>query len=286
MNRDLIKKIPLFDGLSEADLDELIHQHLQRMTIAPHETIFWMDEPGEELFIIESGRVHISHPDEKGQNVTLAKLSPGAFFGELSLLDGGPHTATARALTHTVLLTLSRSSFYLFLEKHPQLSRTLLGVLSARLRSASVKMRNITNVNEQLEEDPSSFRHLVDKAARVVASSAFLTASAFFILGWIVVQTWLYKKTHHATITFLDRPPTFFLLGFLLALTSFLLTILVLTSQRRLAERDRIRGEIEYQVNVKAQAEIMKLQLKIDKMIEWIHQYTQSEPPPDEAPDA
>ena len=90
--------------------------------------------------------------------------------------------------------------------------------------------------------------------------------------GWIVFQTWYYQKIHNTEISFTDSPPTFFFLGFILTLTSFLLTVLVLTSQRGLAEQDRIRAEIEYQVNLKAQAEIMRLQLKMDQVLKLLEE--------------
>jgi uncharacterized membrane protein len=94
-----------------------------------------------------------------------------------------------------------------------------------------------------------------------------LIFAVFFLLSWIGFQTWYYFHKHHSAVNFADNPPTFFFLGFLLTLTSFLFTILVLTSQRGLAEQDRIRGEIEYQVNLKAQTEIMRLQLKMDEVL-------------------
>jgi CRP-like cAMP-binding protein len=271
MDKNFLKKIPLFAELKGDDLDELAIT-LNRITIDEYKHIFWMDELGDRLYIIESGLVQISYTDEKGNDTVLSTLKPGDFFGELSLIDGGPHTATARTLTETVLLTLDRSSFYLFMEKHPLISRALLTVLSSRLRTSTIRMRGIINVNEQLEKNKSPFQVLIDRMARVVTSATFLSCCALFILIWILVQVYLFKKEQHGDISFLDKPPTFFLLGFIFTLTSFLLTILILSSQRRQAERDRIRGEIEYQVNLKSQAEVMKLKLKMDEVIQLLNQ--------------
>lgn len=271
MDRNFLKKIPLFAELTDVDLDELAST-LNRTTIAQHQTIFWMDESGDRLFIIQSGQVQISYTDENGEDIVLSRLKPGDFFGELSLIDGGPHTATARALTETVLLTLDRSSFYVFMEKHPLICRILLTVLSRRLRANTIKLRGIININEQLEEDRSPFRQLIDRLARVVTSATFFTLCTLFIPIWITVQIYFFKKDHHDEISFIDKPPTFFLLGFIFTLTSFLFTVLILSSQRRQAESDRIRGEIEYQVNLKSQAEVMKLKLKMDRVIHLLNQ--------------
>ena len=271
MDRNFLKKIPLFAELTDNDLDELAIA-LKPVTFDAHKPIFWMDELGNRLFIIQSGQVQISYTDEKGEDIVLGRLKPGEFFGELSLIDGGPHTATARALTETVLLTLDRSSFYVFMGKHPLICRALLIVLSRRLRSNTIKLRGIIDINEQLEKARSPFQQLIDRLARVITSATFLSLCALFILIWISVQIYLFKKDHHEEISFLDRPPTFFLLGFIFTLTSFLLTVLILNSQRRQAESDRVRDLIEYQVNLKAQAEIMKLKLKMDKVIHLLNQ--------------
>jgi len=120
--------------------------------------------------------------------------------------------------------------------------------------------------------NPLHFRRFVDKIASMVASSRFLIFAILFLTVWIGLQTWNYFRQHHTSINFADNPPTFFLLGFLLTITSFLLTVFVLTSQRGLAEHDRIQSEIEYQVNLKEQAEIMRLQLKMDQVLRLLEQ--------------
>jgi CRP-like cAMP-binding protein len=270
MDRNFLKKIPLFAELPDDDLDEMAIT-LNPITIAAHKPIFWMDELGECLYIIQSGQVQISYTDEKGEDIVLNRLKPGDFFGELSLIDGGPHTATARTLTETVLLTLDSASFYVFMEKHPLICRALLTVLSKRLRASTIKMRGIINVNEKLEESKSPFQLLIDRMARVVTSATFFSICTLFIVVWISVQVYLFKNEEHEEISFLDKPPTFFLLGFIFTLTSFLLTVLILSSQRRQAESDRIRDLIEYQVNLKSQAEVMKLKLKMDKVIHLLN---------------
>src|SRR6476619_2816333 len=113
MDKDFLKKVPLFYELDDEDLDKL-SICLRRTTIDPQKPIFWMDEFGDSLFIIESGFVTISYTDEKGKDVTLANLKSGDFFGELSLIDKGPHTGTARASSETILLSLDRDSFNMF----------------------------------------------------------------------------------------------------------------------------------------------------------------------------
>ena len=271
MTPQALREIPLFATLDPEETSDLL-QKLERKEYGPNTVIFWMDEPGDKLYIIEKGKVKISHTNKEGKEHQLATLGERAFFGELSLLDGGPHTGTARTLTDTILLTIDQPAFYNFLDKHPQFSRTLLAVMVDRLRTNASNVYHAGFESNVPPPQPASFRRFVDRAARTVSSSRFLIIAILFLAGWIGVQTWYYYQKHHSAINFADNPPTFFFLGFLLTVSSFLFTILVLTSQRGIAEQDRIQSEIEYQVNLKAQAEVMRLQLKMDEVLKILEQ--------------
>jgi CRP/FNR family transcriptional regulator, cyclic AMP receptor protein len=271
MTPEMLRDIPLFATLNPEELQDLLKQ-MEREKYQPHSVIFWMDEPGDKLYLIEEGEVRVSYTNKDGKEITLAIQGEGTFFGELSLLDGGPHTGTVRTMKETIVLTIDQVTFYSYLDKHPQFSRTLLAVLVDRLRTNILNMHSHMTANPAVPYQPASFRKFVDKAARFVASSRFLICAAIFLAGWIIFQTWYYQRIYNGVISFADSPPTFFFLGFILTLTSFLLTILVLTSQRGLAEQDRIRSEIEYQVNLKAQAEIMRLQLKMDEVLKLLEE--------------
>ena len=271
MTPQTLREIPLFATLNPEELKDLIGK-LEKEKFPANKVIFWMDEPGDKLFVIEKGSVRISQTNKEGKELTIATMGERDFFGELSLLDGGPHTATARTLTETTVLTISRGAFYGYLDNHPEFSRTLLAVLTDRLRNTAITMRQHMMGDSTPPRQPASFRHFVDGAARFVSSSRFLLFAVIFLAGWIGFQTFYHQQHHLGKITLADNPPTFFILGFLLTLTSFLFTILVLTSQRGLAEQDRIQSEIEYQVNLKAQAEIMRLQLKMNEVLKLLEE--------------
>ena len=266
MTPEMLREIPLFATLNAEELQDLLKQ-LHTEKYEPNTAILWMDEPGDKLYVIEKGEIRISYTNKDGRELTLGVQGEGTFFGELSLLDGGPHTANVRATKETIVSTIGRATFYSYLDKHPQFSRTLLAILVDRLRTSTVNMREHMIGNYTPSPQPASFRRFVDRAARYVSSSRFLIFAVIFLAGWMGFQTWYYHSVRKAVVSFADTPPTFFFLGFILTLTSFLFTILVLTSQRGLAEQDRIRAEIEYQVNLKAQAEVMRLQLKMDEVL-------------------
>jgi CRP-like cAMP-binding protein len=270
MTPQMLREIPLFATLSPQELEEMLTQ-LEKVNYPPNTVIFWMDEPGDKLYVIEKGQVRISYSNKDGKEVVLTTLGENAFFGELSLLDGGPHTATARTARETTLLTIDKMAFYSFLDKHPQFSQTLLTVLVDRLRTSTMNMRQHLSGDHLPLPQPASFRRSVDKAARFVSSSRFLLFAILFLIGWMGLQSWLYFRNHN-NVSFADNPPTFTFLEFILTISSFLFTILVLTSQRGLAEHDRVRSEIEYQVNLKAQSEVMRLQLKMDEVLKLLEE--------------
>ncbi|MGH2564548.1 MAG: cyclic nucleotide-binding domain-containing protein [Ginsengibacter sp.] len=271
MTPEMLREIPLFATLNPEELQDLLKQ-LETEKYPPNTVILWMDELGDKLYVIEKGEIRVSYTNKDGKELTLGVQGEGTFFGELSLLDSGPHTATVRTIKETTVLTISRATFYSYLDKHPQFSRTLLAILVDRLRASTVSMREQMIGNYIPPQQPASFRRFVDKAARFVSSSRFLIFAIIFLAAWICFQTLYYHTLHKDEISFADSPPTFFFLGFILTLTSFLFTILVLTSQRSLSEQDRIRAEIEYQVNLKAQAEVMRLQLKMDEVLKLLEE--------------
>ncbi|MFI5379635.1 MAG: cyclic nucleotide-binding domain-containing protein [Tepidisphaerales bacterium] len=269
MDKELLKKIPLFASLSDDDLGGL-KNWLEARTVPPNQAIFWIGEKGDELFIVQYGQVRLSYTNEAGQDVTLAVVGAGAFFGDLSLLDGGPRTATALAQNETGMWVLNRQNFFKFLAQHPRASEVMVSTMASRLRENTEKLRSIKNVNEEADEKITTLQRVVDQLANHFSSGSFLISVILFALLWMVVQTSLVLRHHPETIKLMDDPPTFAWLGFLVSLASFLLTVFVLNSQKRQAERDRIRADFEYQVNLKAQLEIMQLHQKMDKLTEMV----------------
>lgn len=267
MDTSLLKQIPLFNTLSAEDLTQL-GSLLQTRTVEDNQVIFWTGENGDQMFIVKSGEVKLSCPNEQGQDIPIATIGQGAFFGDLSLLDGGPRTATAIARGQVTLWVLNRQTFFDFLEKHPKAAQLMVTTLSRRMRENMDKLKNVKNINEEADQRLTPLQKLVDKLAVLFSSGKFLLANIIFFLLWIVVQSILVCKYKPELILFLDAPPTFFWLGFLLATESIFLTIFVLNSQKRSAERDRIRADFEYQVNLKAQTDITQLHQKIDRLLE------------------
>lgn len=267
MDATLLRNIPMFSSLADAELSalaELVEVH----TYPAGQPIVLIGDHGTDLFVVRSGTIIVSYPDESGREVSLVEMGPGSFFGEISILDGGPRTANVRAGTASELLTLPRDAFVRFLLAHPAAAIHVITVLGARQRGVLEKLRGIRNVNDAVSGDETPLQRRLAGIARVFASERFLLANLVAIGAWIAVNLFLRRSGRAA----FDDPPTFFFLGFLIAVEAVVIAMFVLNAQRRQAERDRIRADFEYQVNVKAHVEVMDLHRKMDRLLEKAEQ--------------
>lgn len=262
MDTKLLASIPLFSKLDQSELTALAGM-LKERNFGPNEPIFWIGDRGDELFLVRSGRVQVSYPDETGKEQTLAVLEDGAFFGDLSLLDGGVRTASIRTVDPTSCLTLSRADFIRFLETHPAASVDVLSVLGSRQRDILEKLRGVTNANQEIEQRATTWQRIADFIAEVSAGKPFV----LFHLAWFGV--WVGANFILGEESGWDPYP-FGLLTMIVSLEAIFLSIFVLISQNRSSEKDRIRADADYQVNLKAQHEIMQLHGKIDRLTETL----------------
>lgn len=261
----LLANIPLFAKLTPEQLADLA-KLLTLQRFADTQPIMFIGDNGTDFYIVQYGKVAVSQPDESGREVTLAELSAGNFFGEISLLDGGPRTANVHAVSDCGLLCLGRAAFVDFLIQHPAAAVHILTTLGARQRDLLHKLRNIRNVNEAMEGGQTRLQRVLSRVATLFSSERFLLANLLFIIAWMALHLFLWPEKEK--IKWLDEPPTFFWLGFMITIESIVVSIFVLNSQRRQAERDRVRADLEYQVNVKAHIEVMELHRKIDRLLE------------------
>lgn len=256
MDLELLRGISLFSRMSDAELRPLA-QLLEPKTYGPNQSIFWMGDRGTDFCIIQSGQIELLYLDDDGQEKTLAKLKAGQFFGELSLLDGGPRTATARSIDQTVLLCLGRQDFERYLLGHAAAAFHILTVLGQRQREMLGRLRSIKNVNQVVAEEMSRWHRVADVVARLMASPYFIFAQVLIVLGWILVNV--------ESKEVFDAYP-FNLLSLVLGTEALFLSAFLLVSQGRQAERDRVRADMDYQVNLKAHMEVVQLHQKMDRL--------------------
>jgi uncharacterized membrane protein len=256
---DVLGYIPLFANLPAAERAEL-SQLLKSKKFAANQPVVWLGEQGDDFYIVHSGKVAVSAPDENGKEVVLTTLTSGQFFGEISLLDGGPRTATVRTLTDASMLVLVREDFLNFLRRHPDAAIYMLTILGQRQRETNEKLRGIRNVNEAVAQQQSKWGVIAERIAGVSASQWFVLLNLFFFVVWVAVNVLLKMSGR----TPWDDPPSFGTLGFMVTIEALFISLFVLISQGQQGERDRIRADLDYQVNLKAHQEVMQLHRKVD----------------------
>ena len=214
----------LFAKISDNELRELA-EYLKPNVYPPNHTIFWLGDPGTDFCIIHRGRVDLLIQDEAGKESLLASLKAGQFFGELSLLDGGRRTATARCGEETELLCLGREDFEKFIRSHADAAFGVMIVLGQRQRNMVDKVRGIKNVNEVVAEESSRWHIVSDTVAGVMSSPYFLIGQLVLIVSWVIIN-----HVQHGSA--FDSYP-YSLLSLVFSVQAMVLSLFVLVSQGR-----------------------------------------------------
>ena len=273
---DALAHIALFSRLTPPERAELF-TCMRRETIPENQTIFWLGDRGDTFFLVERGSVGVSVPNETGQHVTINTLEVGGFFGEISLLDAGPRTATVRAIEPATLLVLEREKFHAFLRLHPGVAIEVLTVMGQRLRANTEQLRGLTNPNDVFaERHATPWQRVSDIIAAVAASQWFTLFHVLWFGGWIVLNV-AGPLAYLGVVLVPDEkkqllpwwvfdPFPFGLLTMVVSLEAIFLSIFVMVSQNRQSEKDRLRTDLDYQVNVKAQTEIMSIARKLEEL--------------------
>jgi CRP/FNR family cyclic AMP-dependent transcriptional regulator len=257
--------IQIFNLLDENDRIALAAE-LDEVSLPAGHMLFKTGEPGDSLLIIRSGEVEEFFNNDTGERIVLETVRAGDVIGELSLLDGGPRTASA-LVTHDIQgLVLDRGDLEHFLNLRPSAGLDLLAAMGRRLRKNAELLRHTAtrNVNEEIEDRRTLVQKAADWIAEFSGSIAFLMIHLVAFTVWIVVNLGVVPG-----IKPFDQFP-FGLLTMAVSLEAIVLSVFVLLSQNRQAAKDHIRSDIEYDVNLKAELEIAHLHEKFDNLQEEI----------------
>ncbi len=258
----VLAQLELFEHLQEEDRERLAAV-IEDVELSAGTVLFRAGEPGDSLFIVRSGEIELYIKDTAGQKIVLTVAREGEMFGELALLDRGARTATAVALADSRLLVLDRDDLLLLFQRTPAAALRLLAAMSQMTRRADelLRTRVSRNVNEEAQEQLTSLQRIADWIAWFSGSMPFLILNMLWFIVWIIINTFPVG---------LERfdPYPFGLLTMIVSLEAIFLSCFVLISQNRQAEKDRIRSDIEYDVNIKAELEIAHLHEKVDHLYE------------------
>jgi uncharacterized membrane protein len=259
---NFLANIKMFELLDEDDRVALA-KVVDELKVPSGHTLFQAGDPGDSLFIVREGQIELFIKDTAGQKIVLHTAEAGDMFGELAMLDSGARTATALALTESVVLVLDREDLVMLFQRIPEAALHMLAALTSLTRKADelLRTRVSRNVNEEMDVHSTLLQRVADGIAWFSGSMPFLMVNG----GWFII--WIIINTFPVGIPAFDPYP-FGLLTMIVSLEAIFLACFVLISQNRQAEKDRVRSDIEYEVNIKAELEVAHLHEKTDRIYE------------------
>lgn len=249
---DLLAEIPMFEGLTDEDREALGNRLTERK-VAQGELVFAKGDAGSAMYIVLSGAVQIFLPpaDKDAPRVVLKDVRTGEYFGELSLFDDKPRSASVEATVESTLLELTRDEFGEQLAKSKTAAMSILSEMAERLRvtNAMLGERAAKDVVKEIEENFTWGQRLADRVADLNGSWAFI----LFLIG----STLLWVAINSSHFKFDDYPYQFYNLA--LAILVALQGPLIVMSQNRQTLKDRAQAETDFRVNLKNEVGIESL---------------------------
>ncbi|HEX8138436.1 MAG TPA: DUF1003 domain-containing protein [Pyrinomonadaceae bacterium] len=258
MTLEALRSVPLFASLDDAAASEL--RSLLRVVEAPQETVlFNHGDAGDRMYLIESGRVRIHVLDSTGHDVTLAELAGGDFFGEMALLDGKSRSADATVVESARLAILSRDEFLSFVRRNPDVALEMLSAITDRLRRTDelLRQRVSRNVNDEAAARMTLSDRMADYFSNFAGSWTFFIASLGLILVWVLLNAWLLGSSQF------DAYP-YNLLDLVFGIVAGLQAPIILMAQNRQSNQDRLRADIDFQINLKNELSLAEVLRRLD----------------------
>jgi CRP/FNR family cyclic AMP-dependent transcriptional regulator len=262
-NPDMLKNVPLFALLDTEELAVLAGQ-VELRNFAARQRIYKMGDPAAGAYVVVSGAVVVSTVDEDHQEVIVAEPIQGEFFGFASMIDETPHQTTAVATAETVCIEVDRHDISVLLQRKPLAGIDLLTVLGRQIHAAQqlVRVRAMRNPNEVIEEKTTIGDHIADSMAKFGGSWKFIISFLVMLIVYVMVNVALGRSSWD--------PYPFILLNLFLSMLAAIQAPVIMMSQNRQDTKDRLRGELDYEVNRRSEAEIQGLSQKLHLITEKI----------------
>jgi uncharacterized membrane protein len=264
-NPEILRDIPLFALLDDEEMAVLAGQ-VELRTFHARQRIYKMGDPGGQAYVMVSGKVRVTTVDEDHQEVVVDEPACGEFFGFASMLDQTPHQTSAIALEEAVCMEVDRKDITVLLERKPHAGMDMMTVLGRQFHASQqlVRIRSYRNPNEVIEEEMTAGERIADAVAKFGGSWSFIIAFGLALLIYSGISIGLGNKSWD--------PYPFILLNLFLSMLAAIQAPVIMMSQNRQDTKDRLRGELDYDVNRRAEAEIKALSQKIhllgDKIVD------------------
>jgi uncharacterized membrane protein len=258
-----LKHVPLFALLDQEEIAVLAGQ-VELKTFAPRQRIYKMGDPGMHAYILMSGSVQVSTVDEDHQEVVVDQPGHGQFFGFASMLEQTPHQTSASAMEKTVCVEISRDDIAILLQQKPMAGMDMLTVLGQQFHASQqlVRLRASRNANEVIEEKYTFGERIADDVASFGGSWPFIILVGVAFLIYTAINVALRSKAWD--------PYPFILLNLFLSMLAAIQAPVIMMSQNRQDKKDRLRSELDFEVNRRAEAEIQNLSRKLNLVTDKI----------------
>ncbi len=254
---EILRQIPLFALLDDEEAAVLAGQ-VEVKEFAPRQRIYKIGDPGGRAYIVVSGTVRVTTVDDDYQEVVVDEPAQGEFFGFASMLDGTSHESAATALQETVCIEVDRHDIAILLQRKPLAGMDMLAALGRQFHAAQklVRVRAGRNPNEVIEEQETFGERIADKVASFGGSWTFIVSFGVVLVAYASLNVGLAARAWD--------PYPFILLNLFLSMLAAIQAPIIMMSQNRQDKKDRLRGELDYDVNRRAEAEIQGLAHKIN----------------------
>ena len=256
-NPEVLKHVPLFALLDDEEAAVLAGQ-VQLVKFAPRQRIYKTGDSKGQAYVVVSGRVRVSTVDQDQQEIVIDEPTHGEFFGFASMLDQTPHQTEAVAVDETVCVEVDRDDIAVLLQRKPLAGMDMLQVLGRQFHASQqlVRLRAQRNANEIIDRDATFGERVADTVAGFGGSWTFIVSFMLGLAVYLTVDSWLGKRAWD--------PYPFILLNLFLSMLAAIQAPVIMMSQNRQDTKDRLRGELDYDVNRRAEAEIQGLARKMN----------------------
>ncbi len=256
-NPEVLKHVPLFALLDEEETAVLAGQ-VRLKTFAPRQRIYKIGDSGGQAYVVVSGRVRVATVDQDQQEVVVDEPSHGEFFGFASMLEQTPHQTEAVAIDEAVCLEVDQKDIAVLLQRKPLAGMDMLRVLGRQFHASQqlVRLRANRHPNEVIEKDATFGERIADVVAGFGGSWTFIIAFGLALTIYMAIDAAMGKKAWD--------PYPYILLNLFLSMLASVQAPIIMMSQNRQDTKDRLRGELDYDVNRRAEVEIQGLARKLN----------------------
>jgi len=256
---EVLKQVPLFGNMDQEELAILASQ-VELKTFAPHQRVYKMGAMAERAYVMVSGSVRVTTVDDDNQEVVVDEPGPGEFFGFASMMDQTPHQTEAVANAETLCLEVDRKDILTLVQKKPHAALDMLAVLGRQFHTAQqlIRLRALRHPNEVIEEQATLAERVADSVASFGGSWTFITIFLVFMIVYSAINVYLAQRAWD--------PYPFILLNLFLSMLAAIQAPVIMMSQNRQDKKDRLRGELDFDVNRGARSEIQGLAYKLNLM--------------------